>query len=166
MNVSFSSRIAIAASFTFVASGVSAATLDFSIPSGGFTVDAFTEVVGSPVGGAINFAGVHGEAGVESIRLDVNGIDLDITINDVLTGNPYFDADSGGPGGLGSCRVLSVTAQCVPNNDDNLTISTDESLRFDFTNNAGNSQLTGFGDFLFYLKQFVYIFTPFFFHVF
>jgi hypothetical protein len=150
MNISLSSRIAITACFAFAATGASAATLDFSIPSGGFTVDTFDNVVGSDASGAINFLGVHGEAGVDSIRLDVNGLDIDVTINDVLSGNPYFDADSGGPGGLGSCRVLTATAQCDPNSDDNLTIAADESLRMDFTNNAGTSINVLFGDFLFY----------------
>ena len=54
-----------------------------------------------------------------NILIDVDGENLDIFINDVASGNPYFDADDGGkPGGLGSCRTLTATAQCDPNSDD------------------------------------------------
>lgn len=147
------SRIAIGASVALFAVGTNAAVLDFSIPTSGFTVDSYTDISGYDASSAISGGNITGESGFESIKLDVTSENLNITINDIWDGNPYFDADSGGPGGLGSCRNFdagSGAPQCDPNSDDNLTISANESLRLDFTNDANAAQLTGFGNFLFY----------------
>jgi hypothetical protein len=155
MTISLSSRIAIAASFAFATSGASAATFDFTIPTGGFTVNQYANVLGSDASGSITGAVPGGvitsEAGFKNIVLNADAENLNIFINNAgSAGNPYFDADSGGPGGLGSCRVLSASAQCVPNSDDNLTLAADEKIRMDFT--LDNFTFTGatFGNFTFH----------------
>jgi len=134
---------------TLLASVANAITLDFTVPSGGFTVQSYVDAAGST---APDFTGsnISSEAGFASIVLDVDGENLDISIWDSADGNPYFDADSGGkPGGLGSCRVLDSAAQCVPNSDDNLTISEAETLNLEFLTDASQPQLMTFGDFVF-----------------
>jgi hypothetical protein len=143
------SRIAIGASVALFAAGANAATLDFTIPTSGFVLEAYTDAVGST---ADNYLGgnITTENGYASVLLDIDGENIDIAIEDVLDGNPYFDADSGGPGGLGSCRDLTASAQCDPNSDDNLTISAEESLRFDFQTDDGATTAVLFGDFLFH----------------
>ncbi len=80
----------------------------------------------------------------------MNGANIDIFIDDIASGNPYFDADSGGrPGGLGSCRTLTASAQCNPSSDDNLTISAEESLKFEFRTDDGATTGANFGNFVF-----------------
>jgi hypothetical protein len=127
-----------------------AATLNFTIPSSGFTVEDFSTVAGTSTGTAVTGGNIISEAGFEDILLDIDGIDLDVYITDQLDGNPYFDGESGGkPAGLGSCRILSSSAQCNPSSDDNLTIAENESLRMDYQNNQGESVLVIFGNFIF-----------------
>jgi len=138
--------------FSLVSHAVHSAALDFTIPSSGFAVESFTMVGGSSLpAGTISGSGeLVKEAGFESITLDVTGENLDIYITDVLSGNPYFDGDSGGrDGGLGSCRVLTSSAQCAPSSDDNLTITESEAIRMDFRTDSGASQQAFFGDFTF-----------------
>jgi hypothetical protein len=147
------SRIAIGASVALFAAGANAAVLDFTIPTGGFTIQSYQNVAGSDASGSITGAvpggTLTGEAGFNNILIDVDGENLDIYINDVASGNVYFDADSGGPGGLGSCRVLSATAQCTPSNDDNLTLAADETIRMDFFLDGPIPTGAIFGDFTF-----------------
>ncbi|MGI9292093.1 MAG: VPLPA-CTERM sorting domain-containing protein [Gammaproteobacteria bacterium] len=132
-----------------LAPAVNAATLDFTIPTGGFTLQSYTDVAGSTADDYTGSA-ILTENGYESVVIDVIGENLDIRIDDVLDGNPYFDADSGGkPGGLGSCRDLDGSAQCVPKSDDNLTIAAQESIRFDFLTDAGSATNALLGDFTF-----------------
>jgi hypothetical protein len=155
MITSLSSRIAIAASFAFVASGASAATLNFTIPTSGFTVQQFQNVAGSDASGAITGAVpgglLTGEAGFQTILLNADAENLNIFINNGgSAGKAYFDADSGGsPGGLGSCRALDANAQCVPSSDDNLTLAADEKIRMDFTLDGSIFTDAIFGDFTF-----------------
>jgi hypothetical protein len=144
-----SSRIAIGVSAALFAAGANSATLDFTIPTSGFVLQSYIDAVGSTADDYIG-GNITSENGYATVVLDVDGEDLNIRIDDVLDGNPYFDADSGGPGGLGSCRTLTSNAQCSPSSDDNLTIATNESLLLEFTNNAGDTQSTGFGEFLFH----------------
>ena len=146
--MSFAKTAAVIGVFA-LAPAANAASLDFTIPSGGFTVQSYTDAAGST---APNFVGggITSEAGFESIVIDAIGENLDITISDPGAGNPYFDADSGGlPGGLGSCRNLTGSAQCTPNSDDNLTIGSGESLRLDFALDDGSTIGATFGDFTF-----------------
>ena len=154
MITSLSSRIAISASFAFAASGACAATLDFTIPTGGFTVTSYQDGAGSDASGSITGAVPGGritaEAGFKNILINADAENLNIFINNAgSAGNAYFDADSGGPGGLGSCRVLSATAQCVPSSDDNLTLAADEKIRMDFTLDGPVFVDAIFGDFTF-----------------
>ena len=44
-------------------------------------------------------------------------------------GNPYLDATSGGPGGLGVCTTI-VATQCVPGDDDNVSAGETVTLTF------------------------------------
>lgn len=44
-------------------------------------------------------------------------------------GNPYLDATSGGPGGLGVCTTI-VDTQCVPGDDDNVSAGETVTLTF------------------------------------
>jgi hypothetical protein len=146
------STICLTAAATLVGVNVNAATLDFTVPTGGFTVTSYNDVTDSDASGAITgpVPGglLTGEAGFNNIRIDIDGEDLDIYINDTASGNPYFDGDSGGKqGGLGSCRTLDATAQCVPSSDDNLTLAADEQLRFDFWRSGFVDAY--FGDFTF-----------------
>jgi len=142
-------KYAIAGAVVLFTSAANAAVLDFTVPSGGFVVENYV-----PRGGTTppNFigGGITSEAGFATILLDVDGIDLDISLWDSLDGNPYFDADSGGkPGGLGSCRILDAAAQCDPSSDDNLTISAAEDLNFKFVTDSFQAQDLTFGDFKF-----------------
>jgi len=143
--------ISVLAGCLFASTQVNAATINFTPSTSGFAVESYIEVAGSPIpGGTISGGNIIGEAGFERIRLDVDGINLDITIADLLDGNPYFDGPSGGkPAGLGSCRVLTGSAQCNPNSDDNLTIVENESLIMMFSNDADTSVQAVFGDFVF-----------------
>jgi hypothetical protein len=150
---SFTSRIAVGAGIALMAAGANAATLDFSIPTSGFSVQSYTDISGYDASSAITGGNITGETGFDSIILDVAGENLDVWINDNYgDGNPYFDADSGGPGGLGNCRNFTggTTAQCDPNSDDNLTIATTEELTLGFTNDGGAVITAYFGEFLFY----------------
>ena len=133
MNLHFVGKISFAIAGVFAVSAANAALLDFTIPTSGFATEGYSAVAGTDPSAAITANQITGEAGFKTIRLDVDGENLDIYLDDILGGNPYFDADDGGsPGGLGSCRTLNASAQCVPNNDDNLTITANESLRMYF----------------------------------
>jgi hypothetical protein len=143
---SVTTRIAVGAGIAFMAAGANAAVLDFSINTAGFTVESQVGV------GAPNFVGggITSEAGFTSLVIDADGEDLDIVISDPGAGNPYFDGlFEGRDGGLGSCRVLTGSAQCADPADDNLTISTGESIRMDFKLDSGATTAALFGDFLF-----------------
>jgi hypothetical protein len=147
---SLTSRISTSAGLIFLSVSAHAALLDFTVPSSGFSVESYTAVAGSNPAGAITAGAITGEAGFQNILLDIAGEDIDIAIDDVLSGNPYFDSNSSGKeGGLGSCRNLTGSAQCSPNSDDNLTIAASESLRFDFQNDAGQTVNVLLGDFTF-----------------
>ena len=148
------SRIAIGASVALFAVGANAATLDFTIPTGGFTVQQYQDVAGSDASGSLTGAvpdrRITGEAGFQNLLIDADGENLDIFINNGgSAGKVYFDADSGGPGGLGSCRNLDANAQCVPNSDDNLTLLADEAIRMDFSLDGPIFTAATFGDFTF-----------------
>ena len=144
------SRLAIGASIVLLAAGANAATLDFTVPTDGFTVESFINSPGSDASGAITGGQITGEAGFQQILLSTEGGNLGVFINNGgSAGKVYFDADSGGkPGGLGSCRTLDADAQCVPSSDDNLGLAEDEKIRMDFTNFTGFIDAF-FGDFTF-----------------
>ncbi len=62
------------------ASVANAAVLDFTIPSGGFTVAQYIDVAGSTSGITIG-SGITSEAGVAVIQLDVDSVaDLRVSI--------------------------------------------------------------------------------------
>jgi hypothetical protein len=145
------SRTVIGASIALLAAGANAATLDFTVPSAGFTVSGYTNVSGSDASGAITGGEITGEAGFQTILLDADAENLNIFINNAgSAGKAYFDADSGGkPGGLGSCRNLDASAQCVPNSDDNLGLAEDEKIRMDFLLDGNIFTDATFGDFTF-----------------
>jgi hypothetical protein len=85
------------ASILFATSQAGATALNFTIPSSGFSVEDYSEVGGTSVGGAIDGGGnIVSEAGFNHVLLDVDGIDLDIRVTDPLDGNPHFDGESGG----------------------------------------------------------------------
>ena len=143
------SRVAIGASIALFAGGINAATLDFTIPSGGFIVQSQSNAAGTAppnfVGG-----GITSEAGLQGLIIDADGENLDVQIVNNGVGFVYFDADSGGkPGGLGACRVLDANAQCVPNSDDNLTIGTGEQIFMDFRTDFSGLTNAFLGDFTF-----------------
>jgi len=152
---SVTSRIAVGASIVLFAAGANAATLNFTVPTSGFTVQQYQNVSGSDASGAITGAvpggTLTGEAGFQNILINADAENLNIFINNGGgAGKVYFDADSGGkPGGLGSCRTLDASAQCVPNSDDNLTIFEDEQIRMDFSLDQGGFTAATFGDFTF-----------------
>lgn len=146
--------ICLTAAATLVGVNVNAATLDFTVPAGGFTVEQYWNAPGADASGALTGAVPNrlltGEAGFASILIDADGENLDVYIADTASGNPYFDGDSGGkPGGLGSCQTLNASAQCVPSSDDNLTLAADEQLRLDFWADEGGFQQARFGEFTF-----------------
>jgi hypothetical protein len=141
----------VTAASLLVGVNLNAATLDFTVPSGGFTVQDYDDAAGSDASGAITGGTITGEAGFRNLLIDVDGEKLDILISDTESGNPYFDGDSGGKqGGLGSCRELNASAQCTPSSDDNLTLAADEQLRFIFQHDdLLVLQQAFFGDFTF-----------------
>lgn len=91
----------------------------------------------SPFGaqaGILNFIDLANlaEAGYSTLNLSVGGANVAITgsatnDNDAYQ-YAYLDA---GAGGLGVCKDLSTSSQCVPNNDDNVTIGETLSFMFD-----------------------------------
>jgi len=127
--------------------------IDPGTTTAGFSVESFVAAGGSavPAGSITGGGDIAKEFGVESIRLDLDGIDLDIDIdNGSGLGNPYFDnVFQGRRGGLGNCRDLTATAQCNPSSDDNVTMASGEALLFSFETDAGAATKALFGDFIF-----------------
>ncbi len=85
----------------------------------------------------ISDTGGEGERGVTSGYLfSQSGDPLVVTLRASVLDDPntslfpYFDKNSGGPGGLGVCKVLTGSAQCDPGGDDNTTLN--EVLTLDF----------------------------------
>ncbi|MDN3651682.1 PEP-CTERM sorting domain-containing protein [Thalassotalea ponticola] len=73
---------------------------------------------------------------------DIGGATLTITANDGTPAYAYLDdANSAGlEGGLGVCSNVNANMQCVPGNDDNITVG--ESLTFTFTDIANGAYVS------------------------
>ena len=86
---SITSRLAVGASIVLIAAGANAATLDFTLPTSGFTVQQYQNVAGSDASGAITGAvpggTITGEAGFQNILLNADAENLNIFINIALT---------------------------------------------------------------------------------
>lgn len=98
--------------------------------------------------GDSSYGFVGAEFGAPSITFTKEGITVDATGFDAVTGavyNAYLDSTwihggGGGAGGLGVCKEVKGSGQCSPGSDDNVTI--DENLMLDFGSAVTISELT------------------------
>lgn len=105
---------------------------------------AATALMAAPASAALidfaNEADTNGERGVASgTQITIDGINLELVAyrdgGDAIS--PYLDA---GNAGLGACKVLDGNDQCVPGNDDNVTVQ--ENLEVFFRNAAMDGDVT------------------------